>query len=72
MKKCSETNMCDFLSERITGLASGGKGFNALYSLETESKKQYFVGVVYRLNKKDKGLMLNFCPFCGCKPGNFK
>jgi hypothetical protein len=26
-------------------------------------------GVAYKMNAKDNGLMINFCPFCGKRPG---
>jgi len=33
--------------------------------MDTTTFEEEFVGVVYKTNAKDKGLMLNVCPWCG-------
>lgn len=69
--KCSETNVCNLLSDR---LVDSGKGFKALHTVNTNEPtyEERFLGVAYKTSQKDNGLLLNFCPFCGGKPGYFE
>ena len=71
-KKCNAYSMCEFLAARITGHGSGGKGFHAIHTLEMSGPSggpTTFQGVSFKTNAADNGLMLNFCPFCGGRPG---
>ena len=72
--KCDEKSLCTFLSDRIDGrgLGTRSKGFHILTTLNLKSKKERFFGVTYKSSGKDKGLMINWCPFCGGKPGYFE
>jgi hypothetical protein len=70
MKKCSETDVCEHLENR---LVDGGKGFKAMHTVRKDEKSEArFFGVAYMMSAKDKGLMLNVSPFCGGKPGYFE
>lgn len=68
MKRCNESECCKPLAERL----GDGKGFNALFTFNDDEKKQRFLGVAYKRSAKDRGLLLNWCPFCGGTPGYFK
>ena len=75
--KCSvEKGFCETLDMVVQPGSSHSKGFEwyvilpnleellqrKQFSLEKEAKT---IGVVYKRTGKDKGIMLNFCPFCG-------
>jgi hypothetical protein len=65
MTKCDTNGCCSHLGKR---LGNGGKGFAAKHTINSANQTA-FLGVAYKM--KDKGLMLNYCPFCGGRPGNF-
>lgn len=71
MKKCDKDGVCEHLSKR---LGDGGKGFKALHTLKMgdPTATQRFLGVAYKTNAKDNGLLLNWCPWCGGRPGYFE
>lgn len=62
-----ETGFCSPLADRLEGVAHKGKGFTQLAVLSGDALKLKIVGVCYKTGGSDKGLMLNFCPFCGSK-----
>lgn len=41
------------------------KGFNALQIIDMRTGEDLTPVLVYKLSPWDKGLVLNFCPFCG-------
>jgi len=65
-KHCDDKGCCKFLGER---LMLTGKGFSLMDVINFETGKTDFRGVIYKMTNKDKGLLLNYCPFCGGKPG---
>jgi hypothetical protein len=69
--KCHTNGMCTHLLSR---LVIEGAGLRALHTttLEVFPEAESFLGVVYKHHSKDKGLMLNVCPFCRGEPGYFK
>lgn len=71
MKLCGIDGCCDHLEKR---LVDGGKGFKALHTLKMgdQSSVTRFLGVAYKTSAKDRGLLLNVCPWCGGKPGYFE
>jgi len=72
-KKCDSSGLCEHLSVRISGNGFGNaKGFHCLNTVNLKTNAHRFLGVSYKMGGKDKGLMLNFCPFCGGQPGSFK
>lgn len=70
-KRCDEHGMCEALEERLT---ENTKGFHPIHTLDRganpESWTLQWRGVSYHMNAKDKGLLINFCPWCGGKPGD--
>jgi hypothetical protein len=62
--------MCATLAERCEPAPS--KGFKAIHTTNFKTGKKRFFGVAYKRNAKDRGLMLNVCPFCYGEPGGFE
>lgn len=62
--KCNDKQWCKWLDERLND-GYHGKGFCAVDVVHHETGTVSSYGVRYRTSSKDKGLMLNFCPFCG-------
>jgi len=60
-KKCSLKFTCDALSERVTDM-SGIVSWNII-NVTTGKRKPSLIG--YKANRKDKGLVFNYCPWCG-------
>ena len=67
--KCSEKQWCSTMSERISDKRHGFENVNLL-NLKTGIMRN--IGLRYRLSGKDRGLMLNFCPWCGADIRYFK
>jgi hypothetical protein len=70
--KCGNRKLCEALLGRVKVPGSGGYGLFAKYViLENDLLEPqvitHLVGVSYKTGVKDKGVMLNFCPFCGEK-----
>ena len=64
MNICNEHTLCSHLSARIT---EQGAGF---YKMEqVQNSRIVLIGVIYKLAKNERGLMLNICPFCESKLG---
>lgn len=68
-KRCDESGMCKFLAERVMLGLAGGRGLHTMETINMKTGKTTFRGVAYKTDSKDKGLMINFCPFCGKRPG---
>lgn len=68
-KRCSEDHICHVLESR---LVDSGKGFKALHAINMTTGNFRLLGVAYKQNAKDKGLLLNVCPWCRGEPGSFK
>jgi hypothetical protein len=70
---CSlEQGFCSSMARRIKFPGEKGYGFFALMvikrsDLEKTQAQEKLKGVMYKSDKKDNGLMMNFCPFCGSK-----
>jgi hypothetical protein len=66
---CTEKTWCSTLSERFSH--DRRAGFHVLEVVDVEklgaTMETRVVGVYYKESAKDKGMMLNFCPFCGTK-----
>ena len=67
--KCSKENgFCKALSERIQGTSSERKkGILFLQVLDTKDNRIKVDGALYKNDSKDRGLMFNYCPWCGEK-----
>ncbi len=73
MKKCSATELCEHLENRLDG-GFKKKGFAPLLALDERSLEKafgenYLYAVAYRTDAKDYGLIINYCPWCGGRPG---
>ena len=64
MNVCNELTLCSHLSARIT---EQGAGF---YKMEhVQNSRIVLIGVLYKLAKRARGLLLNICPFCEARLG---
>lgn len=63
-RKCSKTIHCDRLLERSHGNPPA-RGLNILTYIHMPSGKVTTRIAVHKLSAKDRGLVLNFCPWCG-------
>jgi hypothetical protein len=70
---CSrELGLCSSMEQRVKFPGEKGYGFFTLMVIDHSDpgKKQWrekLKGVMYKSDPKDRGLMMNFCPFCGAK-----
>lgn len=55
--------LCKFLEERIDSYSKSGKGMKRLFTVNKANRE--FYGIMYKTKEYDKGLMFNYCPFCG-------
>jgi hypothetical protein len=61
--KCEDNNACDFLRERLQSPNKKGLCEARLINVKTgkHTRSLFF----YKSSTADKGVVLNFCPFCG-------
>lgn len=71
IQRCSESTLCEAM-ERATFGNQGCKGLSVANTLNLQSGNFRMLGVVYKSSAKDKGLLLNVCPWCRGEPGYFK
>lgn len=67
---CTATTMCQPLAQRADPHAA--KGFRSYWTTNLKTSEERFLGVAYATDRKDRGLMLNVCPFCKGAPGYFE
>ena len=65
--KCQVGKYCNSLRDRIQESNSRQKGIVPINIITLTSHEITHVGLCYKQSSKDKGLMLNYCPFCGQK-----
>ncbi|MDR2095174.1 MAG: hypothetical protein LBP76_06610 [Treponema sp.] len=66
--KCGNGVFCNTLDKRIKYPGSGGYGlFSFLVLRYDEGMMERCIGVIYKETAKDRGIALNYCPFCGEK-----
>ena len=59
-------DLCETLSDRLNQESNAHKkGFTTIVIFSSRTRKFKTIGVAYKKNSKDEGVMLNFCPFCG-------
>lgn len=68
-QQCTATAMCGTMAKRADSQAS--KGLRPLWTAKRGEPGESFLGVAYFADRKDKGLMLNVCPWCRGEPGYF-
>lgn len=67
-KKCNVSGLCAHLEERLSD-PGVRRGFVSVTTINSKSIGGTWRGVVFKTDAKDRGMVLNFCPFCGGKPG---
>ena len=62
---CSSSGWCPAMAKRLVDF--GDKGMAVLNLLNIKTGEESIGGVVYKTKaiKADKGILLNFCPWCG-------
>jgi hypothetical protein len=64
IQKCDgRQQFCDMLNERLGDGHSKGLNYNHVVNFRTGADLDPIVS--YRTSANDKGLLLNFCPWCG-------
>lgn len=61
MKKCSPKGWCAVMNHQLESEAHALRGLSVRLKHRTET----CVGVIYRKAPKSRGIMLNYCPWCG-------
>ena len=68
LKKNGLFNWCNAMRQRLEPLANEGyKGLIQINLSNFKTRNTTCLGIKYKLNAKDKGLLLNKCPWCGEK-----
>jgi hypothetical protein len=64
---CADKLHCSAMEELLFHAGPDRKGFNAVNVIDIKNGEMRYIGVRYCATSKrsDKGVMLNFCPFCG-------
>jgi hypothetical protein len=65
MRKCRGIKTCETLTETFT--QPNRKGINLVRSFNFKTGRIRFIGVAFKKTERDKGMFMNFCPFCGGK-----
>lgn len=70
---CGPDSICNALDKFVEGANyETNKGFCTVHVINFKEGTTHLFGVAYKIKKRDKGVMLNYCPFCGGQPGEFK
>jgi hypothetical protein len=65
---CSqEKGFCSTMAAKIKFPGEGGYGFFAVMVMNSKELTQTLAGAMYKTSAKDRGVMMNFCPYCGTK-----
>lgn len=64
-EKCEGEILCTALNDRLNDGNARGKGLSGVDLMNLRTMKTSFIGVCYKRSSKDRGLMINFCPWCG-------
>lgn len=68
LDKCGQDGLCKWLDERSA--VGQPKGFRHLYTINLSAQKAAaWRGISYHTSTRDRGVLINFCPFCGGKTG---
>lgn len=63
--KCGNERPCKTLSDRLEVSGHSGKGFQAVEVVNFRTGQTQIIGIQYKTHYKDRGIMLNYCPWCG-------
>jgi len=66
-KKCKIGEYCEMLKSKLENTNETIKGIVPITVVNLKTFEDRHVGLCYRKSTTDKGLILNFCPFCGEK-----
>ena len=74
LDRCGPDGVCKWLEERTEIAGAGSKGFRHIVTITLHPKADQapmnWRGVSYHTSACDRGILLNYCPFCGGKPGS--
>jgi len=71
MTKChvsddpSETTLCKRMEESVEGPNPRGKGLKEYILTNVKTGKRRWACIAYHTSAKDRGVAMNFCPWCG-------
>jgi hypothetical protein len=65
LEKCSRDGWCPAMRHALENSEANRKGLSPVVLTRIETLENYVVGVAYKRDKKDKGLLFNVCPWCG-------
>lgn len=63
--QCSEKSLCSAMSSVVENNIRT-KGLIRFEVISRKTGKYRLLGVLYKTGSRDRGLMLNTCPWCGC------
>lgn len=61
-ERCTFKSPCPELARQID---DNTRGFDSVTAINMKAGTSRFIGYRYKQRAKDKGVMLNFCPWCG-------
>ena len=72
-QRCDTDHMCTMLASRVGGtVLEIRKGLGTVITVSRDTGAETWQGVAYKTGERgETGLMLNYCPWCGGKPGAF-
>lgn len=61
-----EPTFCQAMDGRLATITNAHrKGLTCIHTTHRQTGEVRFLGVAYKQTPHDRGLMLNWCPFCG-------
>ena len=66
-KKCSKKAFCSSLVKRLQEPNARKKGLVPIQVMNMKTTEMSIIGVAYKMDARDKGVMINYCPWCGEK-----
>lgn len=65
--RCDGGEHCQIMNEMLDVADDNRRGFSGVTTLNIKESVMRYIGVRYckTAKRSDKGIMLNFCPFCG-------
>ena len=69
VEKCCRESFCVHMRTRMNGRfnSATAKGMSALELIDVKTGTTSVGGLVWKNDEKDRGLLLNFCPWCGVR-----
>lgn len=63
--RCDRDRFCETMTRAIDNTNGKGGGLEAFEVVNMRTLKTRLVGIRYRTCKSDRGVLINFCPWCG-------